>query len=106
MTTALTDQRLILALPGPPTDDDRQLLSVVVDAVNAFITRVRPDLVAGAPVPGDVAYAALQLGLRWWDKRGSGLAASFNELGYIPGSVDKDIEMGLQIGRYQRPVAI
>lgn len=102
----LTDQTLMLALPTPLPDNDRMLLSRVADAVNAFIARVRPDLDADTAPPADVAYAALQLGLRWWDKRGAGLAASFNELGYIPGSMDKDIEMNLRIGRYQDPVAI
>lgn len=106
MAVFITDQHLKRLLGGVPfTDDDTIVVSQVVDAVNAFIGRVRPDLI-GEEVPGDVAYAASQLGLRWYDKRGAGLAASFSELGYIPGSVDKDIEMSLQIGRYAPPVAL
>lgn len=106
MATFLTDQHLKRLLGGGPfTDDDTIVIANVVDAVNAFISRVRSDL-TGSEVPGDVAYAASQLGLRWYDKRGAGLAASFSELGYIPGSVDKDVEMSLQIGRYSPPVAL
>lgn len=106
-STFITDQQLKRRLGGVPfTDDDTIVVAEVVDAVNAFIARVRPDLATADAVPGDVAFAAAQLALRWYDKRGANLAASFSELGYIPGSVDKDVEMALQIGRYQPPVAL
>ena len=111
----------------PVTADDVENLAACCDAVTGYIMRVRPDLrppevvaagggefsvLASAKVPGmaaatgdsTVAWAALQLVKRWAKANAEGEQASFQALGFLPVSTDKDIEEQLQIGRSHRPV--
>ena len=128
MRTWITVDDFITATGAEPyTADDTAAIGACCAAVTAYIRRVRPDLVApdtvaaaggewsylaGQMVPGRAAatedvvvgQAALQLVKRWWEKRGSSQASAFQELGFIPASIDKDIEEMLQIGRSHKPV--
>ena len=125
------DLRLWLNRPGPWTPDDRNTQTIVVNAVNGYIERVRPDLAkltaqqngAGQNVIAftsafniafvDPAYtkahdvvlwAALQLAVRWYEKAGSAQTSTFQELGYSPSAVDRDIAEALEIGMAHKPL--
>lgn len=128
MRTWVTVDDFVAATGAEPyTAADRAAIGACCAAVTAWIERVRPDL---RPTPavdyqgGSYAYlapqfmperassteaatvgaAALQLVKRWWEKRGAGQASAFQEMGFIPSSIDKDIEEMLQVGRSHRPV--
>jgi hypothetical protein len=125
------DLKKRLAVPGPWTADDEAIMQVVVNAVNAYIVRVRPDLVpptANQPATGPaliafnpafnpafngstttyqqgtIFLAAVELAHRWWLKRGEEANPTYGEFGSIPTSVDKDIAELLEIGRSHEPL--
>ncbi len=93
--------------PANTTDDD--WLTLVVTGVNQLVDDTRKVVVDddGAPVPpvvdGRTQWGAVQLATRWYGRRNSGDIAAYVELGGPPPSIDRDIEVALQIGRYFRP---
>ena len=133
MRTWITvDDFIVFTGAEPYTQADRAAIAACCDAVAAYLSRVRPDLkplptrtapaggsapageyaalahqiIDGQPSSAPVAavhWAALQLVRRWWEKRGSGQASAFAEMGFIPSVLDKDIEELLQIGRSHPP---
>lgn len=111
----------------PYTSQDLTALGACCAAVSGFINRVRPDLripdtvtvggqefsaLAGQKDPARasadegsvVAWAALQLVKRWAKANTEGEQAAFQSFGFLPVSIDKDIEAALRIGREARPV--
>lgn len=128
------DLKSMLAVPGPWTADDERYMDIVVTGVNNYIHRVRPDLVppvvtnpppAGSPVfiafsrefnpafngamarldhGGEVFWAAVQMAMKWWEKRGESESSGFDEFGPLPSMINREMEEALQIGRAHRPV--
>jgi hypothetical protein len=125
------DVKLGLASPGPWVTEDDKLLTLVVNGVDSYIKRVRPDLKppASQTSPGggtysafsiafnnafvppdkgsgaDASWAALQLALHWWSVRGSANPAQFQEFGVNPVfSIPRFVEEALEIGRSHGPV--
>lgn len=94
--------------PGDVADDD--WLQLVVDGVNQFVDDTRVIIYddSGAPVPPVVdmrtRWGATQLATRWFSRRNSNDLSAFVELGGPPPSIDRDIEVALQINRYYGPV--
>jgi hypothetical protein len=125
------DLRLWLGRPGPWTTEEESTQTIVCNAVNGYIARVRPDLALLSSVAGPsggayiafasqfnsafvdpakvadhdvVLWAALQLAVRWHEKAGSAQTSSFQELGFSPSAVDRDIAEALQIGQSHKPL--
>ncbi|MEI8082272.1 MAG: hypothetical protein WCI74_10560 [Actinomycetes bacterium] len=88
---------------APANAMDDRWLDRCVNAANAYLLRVRPDL------PPDFNDASVELGLiklctRWYRRRNGEEMAGFEQFGFIPASIDKDIEVLLGIGRAAGPV--
>lgn len=103
MTEYVTVDGAKLALGIPPSDttDDAWLQSCV-DGVNQFVTDTRSD--PEAPADARTTWGATQLVTRWYSRRNSNDVSAFVELGGPPPSIDRDIEIALQVGRAFRPV--
>ena len=103
------DVKAALGIPlADSTDDD--WLTLCVAGVNQLIDDTRPLVIDqdGNPVDpapdGRTTWGAVQLSTRWYSRRNSTEVSAFVELGGPPPSIDRDIEIALQIGRYFRPV--
>jgi hypothetical protein len=103
--------RAALGLDPADTADD-EWLELCVAGVNQFVTDTRPDpdpnLVVSHPMvlppDGRTTWGAVQLATRWYARRNSTEVSAFVEMGGPPPSIDRDIEVALQVGRYFRPV--
>jgi hypothetical protein len=114
----ITDVKSFLGLTPADVYDDEALSNAVI-AAEPFVQRARPDafeLIAGSDPPAadfttqpgpDAYFAAIQLAARLYQRRNSVIGvAAFNELGgpvYVS-KFDPDIERGLRIGAYARPM--
>lgn len=109
----------------PYTQEDRDSITMVCDAVSGYLCRVRPDLspppvdqlpdgrvvsatphggMSREPEQATAHWAALQIMTRWWQKRGIQQLSGAEEFGPVPMYVDRDVEEALRIGRSARPV--
>ena len=84
----------------PEAIDEPRLLRAV-DAVNAYLMRVRPDI--GDPWPADFHGAAVVLAARWYSRFAGGDAAQYTEFGPLP-IQDNDLAAFLGLGRHHGPV--
>jgi hypothetical protein len=94
-------------LSPPFTADELTLQGQAVDAANGFLAAARPDLNDPAVQPDDgdaIEWAATQVARRWLERRGSAQTSGFAELGFIPQSIDRDIEVTLRLGAHHDPV--
>jgi hypothetical protein len=103
MTDWTTVDQVKGALGIPLADvTDEDWITSAVAGVNQFVTDTRPD---GDVPPNDrVTWGAVQLASRWYSRRNSTEVSAFVELGGPPPSIDRDIEVALQVGRHFRPV--
>jgi hypothetical protein len=102
MTEYVTVDQVKAALGIPPYDTlDDEWLELCVAGVNQFVTDTREDP-AAAP-EGRVTWGAVQLATRWYSRRNSTEVSAFVELGGPPPSIDRDIEVALEVGRHFRP---
>lgn len=89
-------------LAAVPTD--AAWLTLTTTAVNRFVddTRASP---AVYPVVVDdrTRWGAVQLATRWFSRRNSNDISAFVELGGPPPSIDRDIEISLQLNRFYGP---
>lgn len=99
--------KLALGIPTHDTVDDAWL-QLCVDGVNQIITDTRPRDSTGAlpPTNGRIVWGGVQLATRWYSRRNSSDVSAFVELGGPPPSIDRDIEVALEINRYFGPVAL
>lgn len=97
-----------LGIPLADTTDD-DWLTLCVAGVNQLVDDTRRVMLDddGTPVPptvdGRTSWGATQLATRWYARRNSTDVSAFVELGGPPPSIDRDIEVALQINRYFRP---
>jgi hypothetical protein len=109
--TTVDQVKAALGIPVASTTDD-DWLTLVVAGVNQFVDDTRPVVLDddGLPVPpvvdGRTQWGAVQLATRWYARRNSTDISAYVELGGPPPSIDRDIEVALQIGRHFRPVAV
>jgi hypothetical protein len=109
---SLDEAKLSIGIPLSDTTDD-EWLALCVAGVNQLITDTRPgpypatlDPWAVEPEPetnGRIQWGASQLASRWYSRRNSVDMSAFVEMGGPPPSIDRDIEIALQIGRYFGP---
>jgi hypothetical protein len=113
MTDWTTTDQVKAALGLDPADGvDDGWLEAVVSGVNQVVDDTRPppatDPVTGQPIalpPNPrTSWGATQLATRWYSRRNSTEVSAFVELGGPPPSIDRDIEVALEIGRHFRPV--
>jgi hypothetical protein len=106
MTDWITDADVRSALGLVPADiADDAWLSLCTVAVNRFVDDTRPVPLppGGHVVDGRTRWGAVQLATRWYSRRNAQDVAAYAELGGPPPSVDRDIEISLQINRYFGP---
>lgn len=97
------DVRTALGLaPGDVSDD--AWLDMCVAAVNQFVDDTRPVGINPPEVDGRTQWGAVQLATRWFSRRNSNDISAFVEYGGPPPSIDRDVEVALQINRYFGPV--
>lgn len=96
----VTLEQAKLALSITDTIDD-EWLQLCIDGVNQLITDTRsdPDQLNN----GRITWGGVQLVTRWYARRNSSDISAFVEMGGPPPSIDRDIEVALQIGRYYGP---
>lgn len=111
MTDWTTTDQVKAALGLEPADVvDDGWLEAVVSGVNQLVDDTRPPdpevnpLIASPPPNPRTSWGATQLATRWYSRRNSTEVSAFVELGGPPPSIDRDIEIALEIGRYFRPV--
>jgi hypothetical protein len=94
-------------LAAVPTD--AAWLTLTTAAVNRFVDDTRPTVLDadGIPIPPVVddrtKWGAVQLATRWFSRRNSNDISAFVELGGPPPSIDRDIEISLQLNRFYGP---
>lgn len=91
---------------APYDQVDETHLGLCVEAVEAWVARVRTDLDPTAPLPGSEHLGAVMLAARWYRRRNSDSNSSFQEFGSPTPSIDRDVEHLLRVGRGQGPVAV
>jgi len=102
----IDDAKLSIGIPLSDTTDDAWL-TLCVSAVNQFVTDTRVGPYVDPPVAnGRIEWGASQLASRWYSRRNSVDISAFVEMGGPPPSIDRDIEIALQVGRYYGPVAV
>jgi hypothetical protein len=106
--TTVDKVRAALGLDAGDVTDDTWLQSVV-EGVNTLVDDTRQPVydADGNPVPpvvdGRTSWGATQLATRWFSRRNSNDITAFVELGGPPPSIDRDVELALQINRYYGP---
>lgn len=101
-TEWITDAQVRTGLGLDPADTaDDDWLTLVVAGVNRFITDTRKD--PDAPTDDRIVWGGVQLATRWYSRRNSSDVSAFVEFGGPPPSIDRDIEVSLQVGRYYGP---
>jgi len=108
------------------TQGDIDFIRQCCNAVSAFVTDARPELIPpppeltedgleiiamqniadGAP-EASAAWASIQLVKKWYEKRGAANVTGYAELGFVPSAVrDYDIAAALSIGVNSKPIAM
>jgi hypothetical protein len=97
------DAKAALGIPVADTTDDHWL-AMCCDGVNRLVDDTRAEPTVDPPDNSRAVWGATQLVTRWYSRRNSTEVSAFVELGGPPPSIDRDIEIALEIGRYFRPV--
>jgi hypothetical protein len=103
--TTRNSTKFALGLKPADTVDD-WWIDTCVKAANRYVDDTRagtmPD--TGWTVDERTSLGATMLASRWYSRRGSGDVSAFAEFGGPPPSIDRDVEMQLQVGRFFGPV--
>jgi len=89
-----------LGIPPHDTTDD-VWIQLCVDGVNQLVWDTRKP--TAVPPNARTTWGAVQLVTRWSARRNSSDISAFVELGGPPPSIDRDIEVALEINRYYGP---